>query len=303
MATLAAMTDDVLDMVYGVARIERPAEDTLVTAVSGTTDVAWELTTPALWKRGDYCEDQAAGEIVIMTTDHPAAGNDVTVRRAQNGTTALAAYATTDVFYKNPIFPRYRIERFINETVDNDLFPHVWMVGETTVSFTVGDTTYEMPTDCGDVTQVYQSDLNSDGKFYPIDTQAWEYVAVVAAAESTNQNFLRIRKVIDETATVYVTYKQKPSSVTADLVNLSAPLAAMVPWRVVGKLLAGTRLTPARTAPGRATPIINQSGSQLSRDFAAFDVEFRRMRKDEQNRLNRQVPIQKRFQRSRVWVG
>jgi hypothetical protein len=148
---------------------------------------------------------------------------------------------------------------------------------------------------------VYQSDLNSDGKFYPIDTRAWEYVAVVAAAESTNRNFLRVRKVIDETATVYVTYKQKPSS--SSLSDLSAPLAAMVPWRVVGKLLAGTRLTPARAAPGRATPVANQSGSQLSRDFAAFDVEFRRMRKDEQNRLNKQVPIQKRFQRSRVWIG
>ena len=302
MATIGAMTDDVFDMVYGIARIERPAEDTLVNAVSGTTDVAWEMTTPALWKRGDYCEDQAAGEIVIMSTDHPSAGNDVTVRRGQNGTTALAAYATTTaVFYKNPVFPRYRIERFINETVDNDLFPHVWMVGETTLSFTVGDTTYEMPTDCGDVLQVYQSDLNSDGKFYPIDTQAWEYVPVVASAESTNLNFLRLRHVIDETGTVYVTYKQKPSS--ASLSDLSTSLAAMVPWRVVGKLLAGTRLTPARAAPGRATPVANQSGSQLSRDFAAFDVEFRRMRKDEQNRLNKQVPIQKRFQHARVWVG
>ena len=192
MATLGAMTDDVLDMVYGIARIERPAEDTLDNAVTAVDDVAWEMTTPALWKRDDYCEDQAAGEIVIMTTDHPAAGNDVTVRRGQNGTTALASYATTDVFYKNPIFPRYRIERFISETVDNDLDPHVWNVGETTLSYTVGDTTYEMPTDCYDVLNVYQADLNSDGKFYPIDKRSWGYVPVVAAAESTNQNFLRL---------------------------------------------------------------------------------------------------------------
>jgi len=154
MATLAAMTDDVLDMVYGIAQIERPAEDTLVNAVSGDTDVTWELTTPALWKRGDYVEDQAAGEVIVLTTDHPAAGNDVTVRRGQLGTTAAASYATTDVFYKNPTFPRYRIERFINETVDNDLFPHVWIVGETTLSYTSGDTTYEMPTDYGDVLRV-----------------------------------------------------------------------------------------------------------------------------------------------------
>ncbi len=301
MATLAAMTDAVLDMVYGIARIERPAEDTLDNSVDSTGDVTWEFVTPALWKKYDYAEDQAAGEMVIMSTDHPADGNDVTVRRAQNGTTALAAYATTAVFYKNPVFPRYRIERFINETVNNDLFPHVWMVGETTVSYTVGETTYEMPTDCGDVLQVYQADLDSDSRFYPIDTMSWEYVPVVAAAESTNQNYLRLKRVFDQTDTVYVTYKQKPTS--SSLSDLSTSLAAMVPWRVVGKLLAGTRLTPARAAPGRATPILNQSGSQLTRDFAAFDVEFRRMRKDEHNRLEKQVPIQKRFQRSRVWIG
>ena len=283
-----------------MAQVERPAEDTLNTAVTAADDVSWRFDTNTLWTRGDYAESQSGGEIVIMSADHPS-GSDVTVRRGQNGTTAVAAYSIGDVFYKNSAFPRTRIERFINETVDNDLFPHVWMWGETTLSYTAGDTTYEMPTDCGDVAQVYQSDLDSDGRFYPIDTKMWEYVPVVAAAEATNRNLLRLAGVLDDSETVYVTYKQKPAS--GSLSDLSATVASLVPWRVVGKLLAGTRLAPARTAPGRATPILNQSGSQLSRDFAAFDVEFRRMRKDEKNRLNKQVPIQKRFQRSRVRLG
>ena len=300
MATLATLTDDVLDMIYGIPQIERPAEDTLVNTVDAANDVTWELTTPTMWNRGDYAEDQAAGELVVMSTDHPAAGNDVTVRRGQRGTTAPSSYATTDVFYKNPVYPRGRVERFINETIDNDLFPYVWNIGETTLSYTAGDTTYEMPTDCEEVTAVYQYDLDSTGKFFPIDTKAWEYVPVVASGASTNLNFLRLVSVFDDTATVYVTYKQKPLSSAISTMNSS--LASIVPWAVVGKLLAGTRIVPARTEPGRATPVSNQSSS-LRSDFGAFDVTFRRMRKDENVRLRKQVPVQKRWRGSRARFG
>lgn len=300
MATLATLTDDVFDMIYGIPQIERPAEDTLVGAVSSDSDDTWEFTTPSLWTRGDYAEDQAAGELVIHALDHPTGGNDTTVRRAQRGTTAASSYATTDVFYKNPVYPRGRVERFINETIDNDLYPYVWNIGKTTVTFAVGDTTYDMPTDCYDVLQVYQNDLNSDGRFYPIDTKSWDYQSALASAVSTNLNFLRLYKVWDASATVYVTYKQKPLSTAIS--TMSSQLATMVPWAVTGKLLAGTRIVPARTEPGRATPVSNQSSS-LRSDFAAFDLTFRRMRKDEQSRLRKLAPVQKRFRGSIVRAG
>ncbi len=298
MATLASLTEDVYDMLYGMAQIERPAEDTLTTAVTATTDTTWQFDT-AMWKRGDYAEDATSGELVVLAADNTV-GVDVTVRRGQRNTTALAAYAIGDVFYKNPTYPRHVIERFINETIDGDLWPNVWMVGETTMTYTSGDTTYQMPTDCGDVVQVYQYDLNSDGRFYPIDGTHWTFQGRVAAAVAANTNLLRIRSVHDETATVYVTYKKKPTS--SSITDMSAQAAAIVPWGVVGKLLAGTRVTPVRTAPGRATPIANQSGSQLTRDYAAFDTIFRRMRKDERARLEKEVPIQKRWRGTRTRV-
>lgn len=300
MATLATLTDDVFDMVYGMTLIERPQEDTLTSAVSGTTDTTFQFDNNVLWKRGVYAEDASAGEIVIMAADQ-ASSSDVTVRRGQNGTTAAASYAIGDVFYKNPPYPRYRVERFINETIDSNLFPNVWMWGETTLSFVSGDTTYEMPTNCGDVARVYQYDLNSDGKLYPIDGTLWEFESVVASGISTNENFLRLFRVKDEAATVYVTYKQIPDS--SAISDLSDNVAAMVPWAVCGKLLAGTRLVPTRTAPGRATPVANQSGSQLISDYGAFDTVFRRMRKDEKLRLNKEVPLQKRFRGIRVRQG
>lgn len=301
MATLATLTQDVYNMLYGMAQVERPAEDTLSTLVTDDADVEWRFATPTLWNRGDIAEDQAAGELVYITEDHPSAA-DVTVRRGQRGTTAkVAGYAAGDVFYKNPVYTRQDIERFINETIDNDLWPNVWMWGEHSFSFSSGDTTYEMPANCGDVAQVYQYDLGSSSRLYPIDTRLWEYQGLLNSAVSTNQNFLRLRRVHDETATVYVTYKQKPLSSAID--DLSDEVAAMIPYRVVGKLLAGVRIAPSRTAPGRSSPVVNTSDSQLYRDFAAYDVLFRQMRKQEWNRLTKQVPVQRRFRSRRVWSG
>ena len=138
MATLDTLVEDVYGMLYGVAHVERPVEDTLTNSVGSAADVTWEFDTPSMWLRGDYAEDQTDGELVILATDHPAAGNDVTVRRAQRGTTAASSYAVGDVFYRNPLFPRYVIENAVNETIDNDLYPDVWQWGTTTISLHTG---------------------------------------------------------------------------------------------------------------------------------------------------------------------
>jgi len=89
MATLNALTLDVEDMLYGLPQIERPAEDTLSTAVTTAADTSWVWTTTTLWKRGDYAEymptSGAVGEIVLATVD-----DGTTVRRAQQRTTAAS---------------------------------------------------------------------------------------------------------------------------------------------------------------------------------------------------------------------
>lgn len=102
MATLETLTLDIEDMVFGIPQIERPVEDTLSTAVTNATDVAFRWTTDTLWRRGDLAEYLAsagtAGEIVILAADH-SSGTDVTVRRAQKRTTAAAHTAIGTATY------------------------------------------------------------------------------------------------------------------------------------------------------------------------------------------------------------
>ena len=98
MATLATLTLDIEDMLFGLPQVERPVEDTLSTAVTTAADVTWRFTTDTLWRRNDLAEyvrsygatdSGAAGEIGYITADH-GSGTDVTVRRAYKRTSAAS---------------------------------------------------------------------------------------------------------------------------------------------------------------------------------------------------------------------
>jgi hypothetical protein len=288
MTTLAALVDDCYGMLYGSAQAERPREDTLVNLVSDDADVTWEFTTPAMWKRDDYAEAaDTAGEIVIMTTDHPAATNDVTVRRGQRGTTAkVAGYSAGDVFYKNPNYPRYEIERLINQVVRSELWPDVWTWHQDTLSFVSGDTTYNLDQYVTEVTSVYQYDLNSDGKFHPLPRTWWSYERQINTAVSTNSNLFRLYAVHDEAETVYYTAKRRPHP--DDLANMSDELAELVPWAVVGKL------QPGRGVAKRSRPKSSQDDSEggALRDYRGFMAEFLRMRKQLKLVLMDEIPAE-----------
>lgn len=184
MATLATLTLDIIEMLYGIPQIERPIEDTLKTAVVAANDVAWQFDT-ALWKRGDYAEywknDGTEGEVVLLAGDYTV-GVDVTVRRAQRGTSAAASYAIGDVFLHNPPFPVTTIQRFINNLIDTELAPQVFYLTHRSITtWDANDTAYSMNASDFDVITVYQADLeepeNIGACSYAVATNRWTHVA------------------------------------------------------------------------------------------------------------------------------
>jgi len=165
MATLASLTLDVIDMLYGSTQLERPGEDTLLTAVSSASDTTFKFATPKYWDRGDYAEywdgTGTAGEVVVVARDAES-GPDVTVRRAQRRTTAASSYANGDVFLKNPPATLTDIQRAINETIDVDLNapPHrVWYPSKRTITPVTAKHRYEMNASDWRVDEMYQIDL------------------------------------------------------------------------------------------------------------------------------------------------
>jgi hypothetical protein len=289
MTSLALLTDDVYGVLYGVGRAERPKEDTVgVLTDSGTSAT---MGTDALWKRDDYAEFATDGELMIFTAD--ASGATV-VRRGQRGTTAVSHLADA-VVYRNPTFPRYEIERLINQVVRNDLWPNVWSWEVTSLSYVAPDTTYDLGDYIEDVVTVYQYDLNGDGRFYPLDQTMWDVESQInAAAGAASGNLLRLVRVQDEDETVYYTAKRRPH--TADLSNLSDEVAELIPWAVAGKL-EGQRSAAVRHRP--TTGVTDRMEGGLFRDYRGFMSEFLRMRKQLNTKLVTEVPAAPKFRARR----
>jgi hypothetical protein len=283
LATLSDLVARTEDIIYGVAQVERPQEDTLTSTVASTSDTTWRFDTETMWKRGDYAQPIDAGELIIFAEDHPS-GADVDVRRGQRSTDP-ATYSTGDVFVRNPSYPRHLIETMVDEVVGNDLWPHVWMWYEGDISYATGDSHYELPANIEDVIQMYQLDLGVTDRVDPLDNGWWRVMPQVNTAGSSTGKLLRLFHIYDPDSLVYYTGKQKP--LASEISELSDEIVNMIPWKAAAKLLAG-RSVQQRVAPARTPQRANQ-GDRLLRDYGFLDVEFRRMRQDEQNRLKKQV--------------
>jgi hypothetical protein len=289
MTTLSALVDDCYGILYGVGRAERPKEDVLA-AQFLTASTSVTPTTVALWKRDDYAEF-TDGELIILAAD--SAGATV-CRRAQRGTTA-ADHASGAVIYRNPTFPRYEIERLITQVVNNDLWPNVWTWKADSLAYVNADTTYDLGAYIEDVVTVYQYNLNAEGRFYPLEQNAWDVeLNINAAAGAASGNLLRLRRVQDEDETVYYTAKRRPDS--ADLANMSDEVAELIPWAVAGKL-EGQRSASTRHRP--ATGLTERVEGGLFRDYRGFMSEFLRMRKQLNTKLVKEVPTAPKFRARR----
>ncbi len=285
LTTLALLVDDCYSILYGIGQAERPAEDLINGALAqGATTVT--MDTDGLWKRNDYAEFATDGEIIVFAAD---ASGSTAIRRAQRGTTDVAQ-ADNSLVYRNPTFPRFEIERLINQVVRNDLYPNVWSWHQDSLTFTTADFMYPLDQFIEDVSTMYQADLNSDNRFYPFRPSWWSVENQIDSTFASNGGLLRIRHVWDESATVYYTAKRRPDP--DDLGNMSNEVAELVPWAVAGKL-EGQRSVATRHRPHTDNADRIEGGP--FRDYRGFMGEFIRMRKDLRVRLDKEVPTAPRY--------
>ncbi len=290
-------------MFYGTPRIERPAQDTLATAVDDADDVEWRFTTEAMWKRGDLAElydGTAAPEVVYITEDHPS-GADITVRRQQRNTSGGAAYAAGDVFIHHgsqaSSVTQVQMERAINETINNDLWPQVWYLAERTLAgYSATDYAYDLAATDMDILKVYQYNLNSSNKLHPFPRGWWDTEGSINTAVGSTGRLLRLYKVIDTTASIYYTVRAKPLS--SGIASLPSTITDIVPYGAVSKLL-GIRGSQNAMAPKRR----KREEQDPVRDSLFFRQEFERMRDQERERLLRDAPPMGRFIHDTPRVG
>lgn len=289
MATVADLVLRTEEILYGTGLWERPDEDVTTGALANGTATSLTVGGANMWKRGDYLEyvpvDGTIDEVVLV---HANSSGTLTIRRGQRNSTA-AAQGSGDVVRRNPQFTRVAIGQKIEHVIDNQLWPHVWSWHKDTLTFTSGDHLYDLDQYVEDVVAVYQADIDSDGRYAPIDTGRWEVVRQVATAVAANSNLLRLRWVWDENSTVYYTGKRRPFY--ADIANIDNRLADMVPYGAASHLLYDRAPQVDNT-----TKRSGRSGGNAAATYAQiFDARFREMRDQYRRQLMTEVPEEPRF--------
>jgi hypothetical protein len=285
------------DMIFGMAEVERPSED--VVTLADTTTTTMTVATDSFWKQGRYGEivpaDGSEGELVICAAD--AAAGSVTVRRGERGTTAAAAAGL--VARVNPKFTRKMISERIDEVITDSLFPHVWYHSQRSLAFTDQDYIYDLAVEDYFVVQVYQV---VDDQKLPFPSGWWIEENLIDTTIGASGKVLRLRRVRDQTATVFYTARSKP--VVADLAAFPDPIVNLIPWFVCALLMGGTRTIPARYDPNRAGGLEVQEGGP-QRDWRFFEQKALLKRNELNIALRREESTvrQPRFhpRRRRAW--
>lgn len=264
MATLAGLILDIEEMLYGMAEVENPPEDTATAANAAATTIT--VAHQNMWHKDDQGEfvgaDGAVGEIVRVSSDPTT--TSVAVRRGQRQTTA-ATWASGSVIRKNPKYPRVAIQRAIEDVIRLDLSVGngVYLHTNRTLTPVDGDHTYEMNANDFDVVHMWQV-IDSEPK--PIQSGFWRVVPLTDSSLSSTGRAIRLFRFYDIASTVRYVAKTQVTTTYADIPD---DLAAVIPWFACARLLGGTRVGAFRYDPNRQGMAESQE-SGPSRDWRYF---------------------------------
>ena len=277
MATIGDIVLRTEEILYGMGVWERPDFDTLDGGINASvTSLDTDLT---FWVRGDYMEFITdAGTPNEIVHVQAFSGNTATVKRGVRNSTAATQVDGAEI-RRNPDFPRVSIEQKVQDIMDTPgvLWPHVWTWHTDSLTFTTDDHLYDLDQYVEDVVAVYQSNIDSDGKFAPIDNGLWDVVRELDSNVTTNGSLLRLGRVWDEDTTVYYTAKRRPAY--ADLANIDAELANLLPRAAAAELLMARapQLENASRRSGRANAgRIYDIGTSMKEQFRRDLDGFRR---------------------------
>lgn len=248
---------DELDMVRRIRRTGRDRPDrTKIDFAGGIDNSIRAINIPAghlnkFPQSGVLLEpDDGRGEL-MYTTGRDDDANTLLVDRGADGTAATAHDNQTVLLIK-PRWLALDIMEAVNTIIDLELWPHVWVPGETTIDYQSANSYFGFEVaDVDEVSYVYQL---LGGEQYKIGHRH------IAASLSDDANFpngfLLLPGAIDA-STIYVAYRSRPT-----LANLTPELEQLV---VLGAM-AQLQLTEESASTAPDTSVVDRSlqpGSHL----------------------------------------
>lgn len=207
--TFKQLQDEVLLALHGFG-LSQPRASFLVNPVSAT-DLTWTLRDTADIDMGLA---EIGGELVFIESVNRAA-QTVTISpdgRGYYGTTAAAHAANTRLTFA-PTWPRQRVKAALNDVILG-VWPQLYGVGQVQFTYTPAVTTYQMPAGTEAILSVAADTLGPSRQQQQINRYHLDSVA--PANQFATQASLTLLEAPAPGRTVTVTYKHRPTALTAD---------------------------------------------------------------------------------------
>jgi hypothetical protein len=250
MTTLNSLVDDVqLDLAGFTYRQDRVTY--LLTAATSTDLVLNVASTENIGKSIIEIDDE-----MMWVDSYDRQANTVTIApfgRGYNGTTA-APHAVNAKITITPTYPRAAVKRAINDTI-NAVYPKVFSVGSSAVSFLASRTTYSLPSTAIQILSMAWQSVGPTKEWLPIRQWRWDPIAY-APSFSTGRTVSIYDNVLPG-RTINIVYAQLPVNLSANTDDFETTTGLPTSMKDVIVYGAAWRLSsyvdPARisiTAPG-----------------------------------------------------
>lgn len=201
----------------------------------------------------------------------------------------------------SPTFPRVTIKQAINDTI-NSVFPKLWAINSTTITYNSSITTYALPDDCQDVLGVSWQVIGPSKEWLPVRNWRMDSMANVTAFNSTST--ISIYDNIQAGRTVQIWYTSEPNTLEsntedfADVTGLPDTCRDVITLGASYKLLsyldAGRINLTSAEADAADSKIPSQAGTNSAKYILAL---YQQRLNEEASKLQGKYPVKIHYTR------
>ena len=297
MSTFSQLTDQTLMQLYGYTTLQDEA--TYLSANLSATGLTATVSDATAVSRGIV---EIGGE-VIWVDDVDTSASTITIPpygRGFRGTTA-AAHSTGDRVVSSPMFPRQMVQDALNDAI-RAVYPDLYGIGQTTVTFQPAINTYALPSGALDVINVAWQTTGPSKEWMPV--RRWRVDKQAATSAFATGVTVSIYDMIVPGRSIKITYTKQPSVLVNDTDDFVTVTGLPASTEDVIRFGAQYRLVPffdsARLSGQSAEA--DYSGQPRNQNNAAslsrFILQMYQVRLAEENRrLSALYPIRSHYTR------
>lgn len=201
----------------------------------------------------------------------------------------------------SPTFPRVNIKKAINDTIAA-VFPQLWSLSSTTLTYNTVQTTYALPDDCEDVLAVSWQSTGPTKEWLPVRNWRLDAMANQAAFNSTSS--ISIYDRIDAGRTIQIWYTTEPNTLDsnsddfADVTGLPETAKDVIILGACARLLtfidAGRINLTSAESDLADSKLPSQAGTNISKYVYAL---YQTRLKEEAGKLQGRYPVKIHYTR------